>query len=80
MLPRTATGDADPKALLAWLRLLGHTRGTVAARAGVDPSMISHVINGTAKSRRIERAIARTLGVAPKVLWPGRYNTGSRRR
>ena len=52
------------------LKCQGKKQKDVAAKLGVDKSTVSQVINGRRRSRRIEKALARILGVPRKVLFP----------
>lgn len=46
------------------------TQRAVAKKIGVQPPTLSQVINGHKKSARIEKALARILGVSRKALFP----------
>lgn len=47
----------------------------ISRRLGLDRSVVSSVISGRGRSARVQRAIARRLGVPVKTLFPG-YKPG----
>ena len=46
------------------------TQREVAKKIGVTPPMLSQVINGRKKSQRVEKSLARILGVSRETLFP----------
>lgn len=58
------------------LRLKGSSLADIARRLDVAPTTVTIVSQGFRRSRRIERAIAETLGIPEASLWPERYATG----
>lgn len=57
------------------LRLAGSSFSKIARKLCVAPSTVTSVSQGYRRSRRIEQAIACTLGEMPAQLWPDRYPT-----
>lgn len=55
------------------LRLAGSSFSKIARELCVAPSTVTSVSQGYRRSRRIEQAIACTLGEMPAELWPDRY-------
>ncbi len=52
------------------LKIHDKTQRDVARHLGVSEAAVSQVINGKRRSQRIEKALARILGVSRKVLFP----------
>ena len=50
----------------------GVTQAEIARRLMVTPAAVSRVVNGHAKSARIQTYIARRLGLPVDELWPER--------
>lgn len=79
-------GDAGSAVLLGWspewviaaIRARGTTLGDLARKLGVEKCTVGKIIRGQSTSRRLERAIARHIGVAPADIWPDRYPRGAR--
>ena len=46
------------------------TQRAIAKKIGVTPPMLSQVINGRKKSARVEKQLARILGVSRETLFP----------
>ncbi len=46
------------------------TQRAIAKKIGVTPPMLSQVINGRKKSQRVEKQLARILGVSRNTLFP----------
>ncbi len=46
------------------------TQRAIAKKIGVTPPMLSQVINGRKKSQRVEKQLARILGVSRETLFP----------
>ena len=55
------------------LRLAGSSLSQIARELGVAATTVTTVSQGFRRSRRIERAIADALCVAPESLWRDRY-------
>lgn len=53
-------------------------QAAIARRVHVSESVVSRVVNGTTRSRRVETAIAAATQTSPSDLWPEWY--GSKRR
>ena len=68
-----------PEHVKAAIRAKGCTLAQLAARQGVERSLVGKCIRAP-KSERIDRAIARFLGVAVHVIWPDRYEAPRQRR
>lgn len=51
------------------LRLRELTAAELARRLGVSREMVSQVINGVKKSRRIQEAIVAAIGMSFEVVW-----------
>lgn len=68
------------EARIALLRARGTSLAAIARLLGFDPSFISHVNAGrraaTTASRRVERALARALGLSLREAFPERYRRG----
>lgn len=64
----------------AAIRMKGTTPTAIAEELGVSRSMVSHVINGNAKSDRIARRISEVIGKAVEVIWPPKKNRPVLRR
>nr|WP_294810195.1 helix-turn-helix domain-containing protein [uncultured Sphingomonas sp.] len=62
----------------AWIKgalaLRGATLSSIAREINVAPGTVSIVSRGYRRSRRIEKAIADALDLAPAELWPSRYS------
>ena len=58
-----------PEQIKATLRMQGFTLVMLAEEMGVSRSMVSHVINGHAKSAAIQQRIAGLLGCSVESLW-----------
>ena len=61
-----------PEQIKAELRMQGVTLVMLAEQLGVSRSMVSHVINGHAKSAAIQQRIANLLGRTVESLWEQR--------
>lgn len=59
-----------PEQIKALIRMQGTTPAAIADELQVSRSMVSLVVNGTAKSARIAEKIAAITGVAVIELWP----------
>lgn len=55
------------------LRAKGVTFADISVEIGCRPSLVTMVSQGRRRSREIENAIARRIGVSPEMLWPSRY-------
>lgn len=51
---------------LSYLKIKGKT---VAEKAGVTPSCVSHVLNGRGESRNVKQAVADLLGKPYEEVW-----------
>lgn len=61
-----------PEQIKATLRMQGFTLVMLAEEMGVSRSMVSHVINGHARSAAIQQRIADLLGCTVESLWVAR--------
>lgn len=61
-----------PEHIKAAVRARGCTLAELARRIGCSASLVTHTIRRP-KSERVDRAIARFLGVAVHSIWPERY-------
>lgn len=68
-----------PEEIKAALRIKGVTLAALADTLQVSRSMVSHVINGNAKSDRIAQRIAQILGKPAATIWPARNKPSLRR-
>lgn len=59
-----------PEQIKAAVRMKGTTPSAIADELGVSRSMVSHVINGVAKSARIAERIAAIVGKPVSEIWP----------
>lgn len=59
-----------PEEIKAAIRMNGTTPAAIADEQGVSRSMVSHVINGNAKSAHIQKRIAQVIGKPIAVIWP----------
>ncbi|MBF9263374.1 helix-turn-helix domain-containing protein [Paracidovorax cattleyae] len=59
-----------PEQIKAEIRMRETTPAAIADELGVSRSMVSHVINGVAKSARIAEHIAKLVGKSTSQLWP----------
>lgn len=59
-----------PEQIKAAIRMQGTTPTAIADELGVSRSMVSHVINGKAKSERIAKRIAAVIGGTVESIWP----------
>ncbi len=50
----------------------GVTLAEIGRRVGVGRSMVSQVVGGGKRSPRVERALARLVGIPPRDLFPPR--------
>ncbi|WP_369827466.1 transcriptional regulator [Caulobacter sp. FWC2] len=57
----------------ASLQLRGTSLSAIARQLEVRASTVTTVSQGLRRSERIESAIAGALGLAPRDLWPERY-------
>lgn len=67
-----------PEHIKAAIRAKGCTLAQLAARLDCSASLVTRAIR-MPKSERVDRAIARFLGVAAHVIWPERYAAPRRR-
>lgn len=68
----------QPEWVLGAIRARGLSLTALAQRLGVETATIGKVVRGRTTSRRIERAIAKLLGVRAADIWPDRYPRGAR--
>ena len=59
-----------PEEIKAAVRMKGITPSAIADELKVSRSMVSHVINGVAKSARIADRIAEIVGKPKTEIWP----------
>jgi lambda repressor-like predicted transcriptional regulator len=59
-----------PEEIKAAIRMKGTTPTAIAEELRVSRSMVSHVINGNAKSARIQARIAQIIGKTTAAIWP----------
>jgi lambda repressor-like predicted transcriptional regulator len=55
------------------LKMRGSSLADIARKLNVQPSTVSLVCKGRGRSRRIESAIAATIGFDAARLWPDNY-------
>lgn len=58
----------------------GITQAAIAKRIGVQRQTVYMVINGRAVSHRIRQAIAESVGMDLKRIWPSTYLYGGPRK
>ena len=61
-----------PEEIKAALRMRGITLSALADEAGVSRSMVSHVVNGYAKSAHLMERIAQVIGKPIEAIWKPR--------
>ncbi|GKS97004.1 helix-turn-helix domain-containing protein [Acidovorax sp. SUPP2825] len=59
-----------PEEIKAAIRMKGTTPTALAEELKVSRSMVSHVINGKAKSARIATRIVQVIGLPADKIWP----------
>ena len=59
-----------PEEIKAAIRMKGTTPTALADELKVSRSMVSHVINGKAKSARIATRIVQVIGLPADKIWP----------
>ena len=74
---RPAERAWHPEHVKAACRAKGMTLAAIAARLGVTATAVGTAIRRPT-SRRIDRAIARVIGVHPRQIWPDRYPAAKR--
>lgn len=65
-----------PEDIKAALRKRGLSLSSVSRRLGLDRDSARHAL--ARPWPRVERAIARALGVTPQEIWPDRYDAAGR--
>lgn len=70
--------DWHPERIKAEIRIKGENMSRIAARLGV----VKQNVSGTLRSpnARVEREIAKVIGVPPHQIWPSRYDANGRRK
>ncbi|WP_431287496.1 helix-turn-helix domain-containing protein [Roseateles chitinivorans] len=58
-----------PEEIKAALRMRGVTLSALADEAGVSRSMVSHVVNGYAKSTHLMERISQVIGKPIPAIW-----------
>lgn len=58
-----------PEEIKAALRMRGVTLAALADEAGVSRSMVSHVVNGYARSAHLQQRIASVIGKPIDAIW-----------
>lgn len=58
-----------PEEIKAALRMRGVTLSALADEAGVSRSMVSHVVNGYAKSAHLMERISQVIGKPIHAIW-----------
>lgn len=58
-----------PEEIKAALRMRGVTLAALADEAGVSRSMVSHVVNGYAKSAHLMERISQVIGKPVDAIW-----------
>ncbi len=58
-----------PEEIKAALRIKGMTLTALASELGLSRSMVTHVIYGYARSKRVEERIAQLLGKTVSAIW-----------
>ncbi|GKT22566.1 helix-turn-helix transcriptional regulator [Acidovorax sp. SUPP3334] len=69
-----------PEEIKAAIRMMGTTPAALADELHVSRSMVSHVINGKAKSARIASRIVEVTGHPADKLWPPKVAAPKLRR
>jgi lambda repressor-like predicted transcriptional regulator len=70
---RQGVTPMHPEDIKAALKKVKSNQSKIAETCKVHKSTVAHVIMGRSSSRKIARAIARTLGLTLDDIWPGRY-------
>ncbi|NYZ17023.1 hypothetical protein HL658_31155 [Azospirillum sp. RWY-5-1] len=71
--------DILPAWIVCQLWMRGTSLAAIADAEGVKKQTVSKAI-ADGRSARIERAVAKALGIAPHVLWPERFDPDGTRR
>ncbi|MCL6591610.1 MAG: helix-turn-helix domain-containing protein [Firmicutes bacterium] len=58
-----------PLEIKSALILKGITQASIARNLGVSPSLVSHVIHGTEKNKKVRMEIARILEKPIREIW-----------
>ena len=69
-----------PEQIKAAIRMCGTTPTAIAEELEVSRSMVSHVINGHAKSERIAKKISDVTGMTVETMWPSSGQPTLRRK
>ena len=76
---RDGERDLRPEVIAAAVRMRGTTLAAMSRRRGLNRNAFQQALRGGRhRSRPIEQALARFLGVTPRMLWPERYPTAQR--
>ncbi|WP_367401365.1 helix-turn-helix domain-containing protein [Solimonas sp. SE-A11] len=67
------------KSVTARIYLAGSSPSEIAEALDITRSAVSRVIHGRGTSERVATHIADLLDSAPSRLWPGKYQSQSRR-
>ena len=59
--------------VLAEIKIQHGSRNALAAKLGIHPSAISHALLNPLFSRKVEKSIARALGLSLHEVWPDRW-------
>lgn len=51
----------------------GFSLRKVARKAGVTPSVVTDIVCGRRRSKRVARTISSIIGIPVSKLWPGKY-------
>jgi len=68
-----------PSTVKVALLMASISQADIADQLGAKRSQVSSVVNGHARSKRIEHCIVRATGVPPQVLWPQWYGPKTKR-
>jgi Ner family transcriptional regulator len=55
------------------IRKKGYTLRNVATNVGVTPSVVTEIVSGRKRSRRVALEISSITGFPVSQLWPGQY-------
>lgn len=68
----------DPREINYLLSLRNYTQSRLAKELRIQPSAVSSVIAGRARSRKIETAVSEVLRLRRHRIWPDRYDEQDR--
>lgn len=78
-MPSPAPWHAEE--IKARLRMRGTSLSEIANELGISAPVVSVTIRySNRRSRRVENAVAKAIGVEPSEIWPDRYSRKATRR